>query len=127
MLFRSITVTARHATTLARFSEYGIRTSLDNVEAVKDADMVVIAVKPWIVPEVCSQIRPLLDYSRQQIVSFAPGVSPEDLLGFLEKDGQKPALTYSIPNTAIEVCQSMTFVSRVTATPEQEDEVASVF
>ncbi|MDD7624099.1 MAG: NAD(P)-binding domain-containing protein, partial [Bacteroidales bacterium] len=122
-----ITVTARHATTLARFSEYGIRTSLDNVEAVKDADIVVIAVKPWIVPEVCSEIRPLLDCSRQQIVSFAPGVSPEDLLGFLEKDGQKPALTYSIPNTAIEVCQSMTFVSRVTATPEQEDEVASVF
>ena len=122
-----ITVTARHATTLARFSEYGVRTSLDNVEAVKDADMVVIAVKPWIVPEVCSEIRPLLDCSRQQIVSFAPGVPPEDLLGFLEKDGQKPALTYSIPNTAIEVCQSMTFVSRVTATSEQEDEVASVF
>ena len=61
------------------------------------------------------------------MLSFAHGVSSEDLLGFLDKDGQKPALTYSIPNTAIEVCQSMTFVSRVTATPEQEDEVASVF
>ncbi|MGN1215439.1 MAG: pyrroline-5-carboxylate reductase family protein [Candidatus Cryptobacteroides sp.] len=122
-----ITVTARHQSTLARFSEYDIRTSLDNREAVRDADIVVIAVKPWVVPEVCSQLKDVLDYSRQQIVSFAPGVSPEDMLGFLDRDGEKPALTYSIPNTAIEVCQGMTFVSRVSASEEQEDEVASLF
>ncbi|MGN0201480.1 MAG: pyrroline-5-carboxylate reductase family protein [Candidatus Cryptobacteroides sp.] len=122
-----IRVTACHRSTLERFSEYGIRTSLDNAGAVLDADIVILAVKPWVVPEVCSQIKPVLDYSRQQIVSFAPGVSPEDLLGFLDKDGEKPSLTYSIPNTAIEVCEGITFVSSVSASPEQEDAVASVF
>ena len=122
-----ITVTARHQETLERFSKYGIRTSSDNVEAVRDADIVILAVKPWVIPEVCAEIKPVLEYSRQQIVSFAPGVTPEDLLGFLEKKDETPSLTYVIPNTAIEVCESMTFVCGITSTPEQESEVAAVF
>lgn len=122
-----ITVAARHQSTLDRFTEYGIRTTTDNVQAVKAADVVIIAVKPWIVPEVCSQIKDTLDYSCQQIVSFAPGVAPEDMLGFLDKGGVKPSLTYVIPNTAIEVCESMTFVSAVTATAEQEAGIVSLF
>ena len=122
-----ITVTARHQSTLDRFSEYGIKTSMDNFQAVKDADAVIIAVKPWIVPEVCSQIKDALDYSRQQIVSFAPGVTPEDMLGFLDKEGRKPSLTYVIPNTAIEVCESMTFVSGINVSADQEAAVAALF
>jgi len=127
-----ITVTARHASTLAKFKEAGINTCLDNVKAVKGADIIIIAVKPWVVPDVCAEIRGTLDFDRQKIVSMAPGVKSEELLGYLEvkndtKTNLTPSLTYVIPNTAIEICESMTFVSAATASAEDEKAIAALF
>lgn len=122
-----LTVTATRRTTLERFADLGINVTTDDAEAVKDADVVILAVKPWIVPEVCDLVKPVMDYSRQQIVSFAPGVQPDDLLGFLDKDGVRPSLTYVIPNTAIEVCESVTFVSPVTSSSEEVERIIGIF
>ena len=105
-----ITVTARHQTTLDRFKPYGINTSLDNVEAVKASDIVILVVKPWIMAEVAGQIGPYID--GKLVVSMAPGVKSEDLRQMLP-DGTR--LVYAIPNTAIEILQSMTFIAPITA------------
>lgn len=121
-----ITVTSIIKEQLERFSALGLNVSMDNVAAVKGADVVILAVKPWVVPDVCAQIKDTLDYSSQIVVTFAPGVKPDDILSFFEKDGTHPSLTYVIPNIAIEVGESMTFVSPVTATPEQVSKVLSV-
>ena len=43
--------------------------SLNNIEAVKGADIIVIAVKPWRVEEIIDQIKGVLDYDKQIIVS----------------------------------------------------------
>lgn len=122
-----ITVTARHAKSLAGFRKYGIRTSLNNAEAVSDADIVFFCLKPWQMEEVIREVRDCLDYSRQTIVSTAPGVSSAKLLEWLGKPGQEPGLAYVIPNTAIEICESMTFISPVTATEEQTATLKSIF
>ena len=123
-----ITVTARHPETLKKFDGTGVKCLTDNKAAVKGADIVIIAVKPWIVPDVVNEIRAELDFSAQQIVSFAPGVKPEDLLAML-KEGRKdePRLSYIIPNTAIEVGESMTFISPVTATESDTKILESLF
>ena len=42
-----ITVTARHESSLEKFKSAGIRTCTDNRAAIKDADIVFYAVKPW--------------------------------------------------------------------------------
>ena len=47
-----ICVTAAHQQTLDKFASMGVRTSLDNQAAVEGADVVVIAVKPWMVEDV---------------------------------------------------------------------------
>ena len=109
-----ITVTARHQTTLDRFVPYGINTSLDNLKAVEDADVVMLVVKPWLIGEVISEIKPAL--SGQLIVSMAPGVKSEDLLRMLPEGAR---LVYVIPNTAIEILQSMTFIAPITAGSEE--------
>ncbi len=114
-----LTVTARHAETLAKFSEYGIVGTTDNVEAVKDADFVILAVKPWVVESVCLEIYPVL--GRQKFVSVAPGVKAADLEAWLTKDGRVPSISYLIPNTAIEVCESMNFVAAATASEADVD------
>lgn len=115
----SIVVTARHEKSLKRFAKSGIRTSLDNVEAVKGSDIVFYAVKPWQMEDVVAQTRDVLDYDRQMVVSIAPGVPADKLKEWFDKDGRTPSIAYVIPNTAIEIGESMTFIAPVTASDEQ--------
>lgn len=122
--FLSITVTARHNETLAKFAEAGMGVSLDNRKAAKGADLVILAVKPWLMEEVVKDLLPALDLERQTIVSMAPGIASEDLLGWL---GGKANLAYVIPNTAIAVGESMTFVVPVSLSKERTEALRTLF
>lgn len=114
-----ITVTAAHAKTLDKFAGLGMNCTTENVAAVKEAEIIFIAVKPWIVPEVLTQIAPHLTKGKT-LVSVCPGVRPE---AFAEKIGKETGLLYVIPNTGIEVCESMTFIIPVNA---KEEEISAV-
>ena len=57
-----------------------IRTTNDNAAAVEGADIVVIAVKPWLVELVVNDIREKIDFSRQIIVSIAAGIKTEKIV-----------------------------------------------
>lgn len=128
ILPEDITVTAKHSSTLQPFSELGIRTSLDNREAVSGSDVVFIAVKPWLVKEVVEQIKDNLDLSVQLIACVAAGIQGKDLLSWLDKgDGVMPSLVYIIPNTAIEVLESMTFIAPVSCSQEQTAMMEELF
>lgn len=109
-----ITVTAAHSSSLEKFAARGIICTTDNKAAVKDADIVFVAVKPWIAPAVIDEIAPFID-GKQTVVSVCPGVRPEQFTGKLG-DGVK--LIYLIPNTAIAVCESMSFILPVNAADE---------
>lgn len=94
----SITVTARSQATLDRFaSEFPmIATSLDNKEAVKDADVVIIAVKPWLVDGVMDSLNGCLD--GKLVISVAANV-------------RNAAIdVYAMPNIAAEFGESMSFI-----------------
>ena len=112
-----------------------IRTTTDNRECVADADVVVLAVKPWKLPPLVEQLKPLLDYRNQIVCSMVGGVGLEKLQQLFfkteaEREADAPAtpvLYYLIPNTAIATCQSMTFLSSVGATPEQDEQLLAIF
>lgn len=102
-------VTARTEATLSRITaEYPeVQTSLNNVEAVKGADIVVLAVKPWLVRSVIEEIKDSLDFDRQVILSVAANVFTETLREYL---GCPTAnVFYVMPNIAAEYNESMTF------------------
>lgn len=120
----SVTVTARHEETLFRFKGHGIETTTDNVAAAAMADMVIIAVKPWFVPSVVEEIRTSL--TGKTLVSFAAGVKPENLMRLLEGSGVD-GIYIAIPNLAAEVCQSMTFVQKISGSSKSRQDVKSVF
>lgn len=122
--YADITATARTEATLRRFDGKGIRTSLDNRSAVRDADIVVLAVKPWLMEGVVKDLTGSLDLSWQTIVSMAPGVSASQ---FLEWLGPEAKLAYVIPNTAIEVGESMTFISPVTTDEACTEQLRALF
>lgn len=95
-----ITATAHTQATLDRIIRDcpTVRTTTDNVSAVQDADVVVLAVKPWLIDGVLAEITPALT-AEQLVISVAANVQHERID------------IYAMPNIAAEFHQSMTFVS----------------
>ena len=56
-----------------------IQTFTDNAEAANGADMLILAVKPWLIEKVLREIDAEVDLSSTMIVSVAAGVSLDDL------------------------------------------------
>ena len=120
----AITVTAKHAATLERFAARGLRTSLDNFAAARDAEVVVLAVKPWLAQGVLDELRPVLP--GKVLVSFVAGIPCAEILSWLEGSGVAGAYTV-IPNLAVEVGQSMTFIHELCGTQETLAVVRGLF
>lgn len=89
-----------------------IQVSTDNHEAA-DADVVIVAVKPWKVEEV---LKPLRLRQPQVLVSVAAGITFEDLAHFV--DPEMPMFRI-IPNTAISLRASMTLIACRNASEQQ--------
>ena len=89
-----------------------IQVSTDNHEAA-DADVVIVAVKPWKVEEV---LKPLRLRQSQVLVSVAAGMTFEDLAHFV--DPEMPMFRI-IPNTAISLRASMTLIACRNASEQQ--------
>ena len=105
-----IVATARHQETLDKYSSTGISTTLDNAEAVKGSDLVIMGVKPWLLKEV---LTPLLPFMQGQIlVSLAAGIPAATLKEWTDGFGLAGVYTV-IPNLAIEIGESMTFINEV--------------
>ena len=123
-----VTVVSRTRATLKKFKQSGISTAVFNSEgyrdAVSSADIVFLVIPSAGVKPVSLKLAGLMDFKRQMVVCMAPGVKDKDLVGWL---GDGAPIAYAIPNTAIDVAQSMTFVVPMTTTPEQTQQIASIF
>lgn len=115
------------AAKLEPFARLGARVTTSNTEAVHDADIINVVVKPWIVKTVLEEIKPRLDYSRQLLVIVAAGVSAADISTWLDKEGEKPRFFLGMPNIAIAVRASMTFIVPVNATADDTALVKALF
>lgn len=102
-----------------------ISVTTSNCEAARWADIVILAVKPWIMQTVVTEIKACLDADRQQLVSIAAGVGTAKILSWL--GGMCIPVYYLIPNTAISISKSMTFVAPCNAGERQVAVVMSVF
>lgn len=103
----------------ADFPEINVKT--DNLEAIKNADIVLLAVKPWLVDQVLSVIRLRPD---QILVSIAAGVSFDQLV---QKVGPELTIFRMVPNTAISQLESMTLIASRNASKEQEQLMLDIF
>jgi pyrroline-5-carboxylate reductase len=105
-----ITIANPHKDKLQRFSNLGTNTTTNNIEAIKDADIIAIVVKPWLVEQVINEIKDSIDYNHQIIINMAAAIKADTLFSWLDKNGQKPVLFQVIPNIAIAQKASMTFI-----------------
>ncbi|MBC8393210.1 MAG: pyrroline-5-carboxylate reductase [Deltaproteobacteria bacterium] len=87
--------------------EYGVTTTVDNVEAVKVSDIVVYAVKPQIIASVLKETAGCLDMSKL-IISIAAGVPMAAIESCLQKDLR---LIRAMPNIAVAVKEGATAIA----------------
>lgn len=80
---------------LALSTQWGVDVSTDNLEAAKQADLILIGVKPFQVPELIKQISPALT-STKTLVSFAASVKTQSIE---EAAGIEIAVIRAMPNT----------------------------
>ncbi len=117
-------VTRRNISALKSLEEKGVMISNDNVEAVKYADWIVLAIKPFQVKEVLAQIKPHLDEKKHSLISVVTGVWIKDMQEMVGKDF---ALFRAMPNTAIAIQESMTCICSHGANQDQLSFVADFF
>ena len=103
-------------------SEVAITT--DNRKAAEWADVIIIAVKPWVVHTVISEIKLCL-HTGKQLVSVAAGVSMKEIFSWL--DNVCLPVFRVIPNTALSVGDSMTFIANKNAKEQELEVIVSLF
>jgi len=93
---------------------YGVEVTADNLDAVKQADIVVIAVKPQILPQVMGELKGSIP-EKALIFSIVAGMPLKTMCkGFDHK-----AIIRAMPNTPAQIGEGMTVW---TATPAVSDE-----
>jgi len=119
-----ITVTRRNLSALHRFAEMGCMIHSDNKKAVRDSEVIILAVKPYNYSPVINEIKTILNPKKHILVSVITGVWIEQIQKGVGK--QVPVIR-AMPNTAIAIQQSMTCLAHTGASPKQLDYVQQLF
>ncbi len=101
--------------------KYGIRTTSDNLAAVQEADVVVLAVKPQLMAEVCKPLQ-AIDYSNKLVISIAAGVSATRLNEMLATNLR---LVRVMPNTPSLVNRGMAGLFATDLVSQQDKDFTS--
>jgi len=95
--------------------EYGIHTTLDNLQVVDSTDTVIIAVKPQNMEDLFRQIKPHM-YHKHLVISIAAGIDMKRLRKGL---GQKPRLIRTMPNLPALADEGVTAIYTNSRLPER--------
>ncbi|HEY4288731.1 MAG TPA: pyrroline-5-carboxylate reductase [Puia sp.] len=113
---KHILITKRNIQTLNHLERKGVLVSDKNEDAVKYADLVILAVKPFQVNDILSSLKGEFK-DGQLLVSVVTGVVIDQIAGYL---GNTVAVVRAMPNTAIAIQESMTCVAASRNTPEEQ-------
>lgn len=104
----NLMVTRRNLSALATFSGSGVVLTSDNAAAVRESQLIILALKPYNILKVLEDLAPDLDAGRHIIVSLATGISLDSLH---KAAGLNVRIFRAMPNTAADVGMSVTCIS----------------
>lgn len=96
-------------------SSYGVSVTDDNLEAVREADIVVLAVKPQRMAGVLEEIAEAVG-EHKTVVSIAAGIT----LAYLKKHLKSKQIVRAMPNTPALVGEGMTVLSLCDCFPDRD-------
>jgi pyrroline-5-carboxylate reductase len=104
--------------------QYGVQLLQDNAELVRQVDIVILAVKPQILPAVARQIASAVT-KKKLLISIAAGVSTTTIRAALGKDAR---LIRVMPNTPALVLEGVTAIAKAEGLePGDLDDAGEIF
>src|SRR5665648_109608 len=119
----AITVTRRRLNLLEKLQQQGVCVTTDNIEASLNADIIILAIKPYQVLSIIEEIKPVLK-PNQILISLVAGVGLPKLE---ETAGTSVQIFRAMPNTAIAIQESMTLISTNVKSEETRNQVIHIF
>ncbi len=120
--YSEITVTDKRETRITHLRNLGFEASDDSRKAVQLAGIIIMSVKPQQFNDLAEEIKDVITHDHI-VISTVTGVTFRDIESIL---GKVPMVRI-MPNTALEICESMTCISFRNTLPEQEEKIVSVF
>jgi pyrroline-5-carboxylate reductase len=119
-----ITVTRRNTDALAALKNSGVQVTSDNAEAIRNSDVIIVALKPYNVKEVLSDLKVHFEAQKHIVISVVTGVYLKDLAQIIDPG---VPIFRAMPNTAIAIQESVTCLCQLGAKPEQVQYVTQLF
>ncbi|MBS1927397.1 MAG: pyrroline-5-carboxylate reductase [Chitinophagaceae bacterium] len=119
----NLCITRRNQVPLAPIAEKGVKVTSDNGLAVRNADVIILAVKPYQVKEVLDGFRNELT-EKHILISVVTGILISDLLKMVPNS---LPIFRAMPNTAIAIRESMTCIAYAHANEVQIELVTGLF
>jgi len=119
-----IMLTRRTLSALDGYKQKGFMVSSDNVAATEWADMVFLCVKPKQAKANIEEIAASLKEDKHVLISVITGVSLDDMKSAAKID---IPMFRAMPNTAIAIRESMTFISGTASGGKEEADVTEIF
>ena len=111
-----VILTRRHTSALDALAEDGFLVQADNRDAVRRADLVLLAVQPQQLDALLAEIAPELNADQHTLISVVSGATVESILSQVHTD---VPVVRAMPNVAIAVGQSMTCLAGGSDTAQQ--------
>ncbi len=118
----NLSLSRRKTATLKKYAEAGILVTSNNFEAIKNATIILVCVKPQKTAQILKELSSEL--TNQMIISTVTGISLLELKSIIKKE---LPLFRAMPNTAAAIKQSMTCISTIDSTDTQKNTVESIF
>jgi pyrroline-5-carboxylate reductase len=117
-------LTKRRTELFSHLQKPNVLVSADNKMAVKNAEIILISVKPYDLKNVLEEINEVLDPKKHVIISVATGITIEEIKKTISPQN---TVFRAMPNTAADVMQSMTCIATDNSNEENILKVKSFF
>ena len=118
----NLTITRRKLIALEKYKKIGVNVTSDNIEAVKNSDVILLCIKPQKTIAILKEISP--EITNQIVISTVTGISIPELEVELPKS---VSLFRAMPNTAAAIRESMTCISTNSDDEKQKEYVKVMF
>jgi pyrroline-5-carboxylate reductase len=121
---QQITVTRRNTEVIQHLKTLGVNVTSDNAAAIRNSEIIMVALKPYNVKEVLQGLKENFDASKHIVISVVTGIFLHELSAIVDHG---VPIFRAMPNTAIAIQESVTCICHQGATAEQTKYVTDLF
>ena len=121
---RNITATRRNVEELIHLKELGVRLTTDNIKAIKDSTLIIIAVKPYNILSILEEIKDHLNPKKHILISVTAGISISQIMDVVKVP---VPIFRAMPNISASVGKSVTCICQNGAKSDNIESVKFLF